>query len=577
MCPAAKLDPMNHRMANLGPVVRRDGWCPICAGEVTFASFDVWLRDHYFCPGCGSIPRERALMHAIEEHRPNWRELRIHEGSPCERGASQKLAGECRHYIQSQFDPDLGFGRQHPLKGYRSEDLEKQTFPDESFDLVITQDVMEHIFDVEAAFREIHRTLKPGGLHIFTTPLVNKDKPSLLRASRRDDGSVAHHFPPEFHGNPMSECGSLVVWHWGFDIARRITHAGAGTAQILDLEDERMGIEGEYLEVVIQSKELSRSPSASSPLPDEPCSPSTTVRNWDSIADGGCLPVYGFHEVESGFVWSTHAFGLFFPAACDEAGATIFSVYNPHTEVTLSCLSSGQRFAVIVPPGEQRIAIDCTRAGCFVEFEITPKILIGSDVRDLGLMFRRVGREPAGGQPFLRLTPEISAARSDIGGNPNGLDRLRAAAGTIGTHILGGFLREAWFRANYVHGALQMQLHVPPWNSHSIPSRTRPVDSIACTCLLRGREEPVVFQRDPKQSNLYVAAWPIRRLADRQTDILSLDEPADLNLQPNTLGRFRWQGVHWRGRGADGLPAAGNIQRVAGPVSLENFLLHGAS
>ncbi len=33
---------------------------------------------------------------------------------------------------------------------------------------------MEHIFDASKAFQEIARTLKSGGAHIFTNPLVNK-------------------------------------------------------------------------------------------------------------------------------------------------------------------------------------------------------------------------------------------------------------------------------------------------------------------------------------------------------------------------------------------------------------------
>ncbi len=236
------------------PFLQRTGWCPICENEATFTSNHEWLRDHYLCPVCGSIPRERALMRILQERFPNWRDLRIHESSPVGRGASAKLAAGCKNYIHSQFDPNLGFGKTHPSKGYRSEDLERQTFADESFDLVVTQDVMEHVFDADAAFREIHRTLKPGGAHIFTTPLVKRDQPSQCRATRGSDGSVVHHGPPEFHGNPMSGEGSLVTWDWGFDITQKISAAGAGTAEILGAADERMGIEGELLEVVVQSK-----------------------------------------------------------------------------------------------------------------------------------------------------------------------------------------------------------------------------------------------------------------------------------------------------------------------------------
>jgi SAM-dependent methyltransferase len=111
-----------------------------------------------------SIPRERALMQVIATRYPNWRDLTIHESSPCNRGTSIKLAQQCRFYTASQYDPQLGFGNTHPNAGYRSENLEKQTFPDGAFDLVVTQDVFEHVFDTPSAFRELHARLGPAGL-----------------------------------------------------------------------------------------------------------------------------------------------------------------------------------------------------------------------------------------------------------------------------------------------------------------------------------------------------------------------------------------------------------------------------
>jgi 2-polyprenyl-3-methyl-5-hydroxy-6-metoxy-1,4-benzoquinol methylase len=40
--------------------------------------------------------------------------------------------------------------------------------PDESFDLVITQDVMEHVFAPAEAFSEIALILNPGGAYILS-------------------------------------------------------------------------------------------------------------------------------------------------------------------------------------------------------------------------------------------------------------------------------------------------------------------------------------------------------------------------------------------------------------------------
>ena len=134
-------------------------------------------------------------MFVIQTRYPNWRNLVIHESSPVNRGASLKLAKQCSSYSASQYDPQLGFGNIHPIAGYRSENLEKQTFSDQSFDLVVTQDVLEHIFDAQAAFKEIARTLRPGGAHIFTTPLVNNGRPSEQRASISDRGSFTTTLP----------------------------------------------------------------------------------------------------------------------------------------------------------------------------------------------------------------------------------------------------------------------------------------------------------------------------------------------------------------------------------------------
>jgi SAM-dependent methyltransferase len=234
-------------------VINNQGHCVVCDSHVTFFSENDWLRDHYLCNNCSSIPRERALMYCIEKFYPNWRELNIHESSPANRGASLKLKNNCKNYIGTHYFPNFAIGKTHST-GWRNEDLENQTFPDESFDLVVTQDVMEHIFNPGLAFSEIARTLKKGGAHIFTVPLVNKEKASIINAKKDREGNVIILGNHDYHGNPVDSQGSLVTMYWGYDICDFILkHSGLYTTTVW-IDNLFLGIKAELIEVLISRK-----------------------------------------------------------------------------------------------------------------------------------------------------------------------------------------------------------------------------------------------------------------------------------------------------------------------------------
>jgi len=232
------------------------GFCPICEQKVVFRSKYGWLRDHFLCSKCNSIPRERALMETVKTYFPNYRDLKIHESSPGARGASIKLKNECSNYSSSHYYRNLRLGEYHPTHGHRCEDLENLTFNDETFDLFITQDVMEHIFDSTKTFKEIARVLKLGGAHIFTAPLVNKNNKSECWASRGNDGEVIYHHEPEYHGDPISDEGSLVTMHWGYDIADFIMLSADMPCTIVMIDNIELGIRAEYIEVVVARKSV---------------------------------------------------------------------------------------------------------------------------------------------------------------------------------------------------------------------------------------------------------------------------------------------------------------------------------
>ncbi|MEO7308932.1 MAG: class I SAM-dependent methyltransferase [Chitinophagaceae bacterium] len=228
------------------------GYCPCCDQQVGFETWNYEMRETFKCLNCGCIPRERALMVTIEKYFPNWKTLSIHESSPAQRGTSVKLKANCNNYTTSQYYPGRPFGT--VIDGHRNEDLEQQTFGDAQFDIVVTQDVLEHVYDPSKTFSEIARTLKPGGAHIFTTPLINKHFPSEVWATKGPDGNPIFTKTPEYHRNPVDPKGSPVTMHWGFDIVDHITAASGLSSTIESIDDLKFGIRSELIEVVVSRK-----------------------------------------------------------------------------------------------------------------------------------------------------------------------------------------------------------------------------------------------------------------------------------------------------------------------------------
>jgi ribosomal protein S27AE len=227
-----------------------DGTCPICGPGAHFVSEHSWLRDHFLCSRCGSIPRERALMATIQSLRPNWHQLTIHESSPGFRGVSPLLKRRAPGYSCSYFDETKPLGAMLSDLDARNENIEAMTFPDRSFDIFITQDVFEHLFDPKRAIREISRVLRPNGILFMTVPLVNRAAPTSRRAERHG-GEIVYLKEAEYHGDPISEKGALVVTDWGFDICEQLAAASGMQAKIVEIDDLQRGIRAEFNEVIV--------------------------------------------------------------------------------------------------------------------------------------------------------------------------------------------------------------------------------------------------------------------------------------------------------------------------------------
>jgi len=82
---------------------------------------------------------------------------------------------------------------------------------------------------------------------------VNKERPTFNRATMRD-GRVEHLVPPVFHGNPISESGSLVTFDYGYDLVERIDGAAPFRTTVWIVDDLWQGIHAEYNEVLVSRK-----------------------------------------------------------------------------------------------------------------------------------------------------------------------------------------------------------------------------------------------------------------------------------------------------------------------------------
>jgi SAM-dependent methyltransferase len=214
------------------------GRCGVCGTVGEFVVTDAPTRETHRCRSCDASLRYRAQAAAIAwayaspelalvelTEVPSFRELEIYE--PGIDGPLRHVLGQQPHYVNSYFWLDVASG--DSLDGVRSEDLRALTFRDESFDLVISSDILEHVRGPLEAFAEIFRVLRPGGRHIFTVPLAWPLPPSTRSRVDYSGPDDVFALPPEYHGSPSDPRGSLVYTDFGMDLPESLRELGFET------------------------------------------------------------------------------------------------------------------------------------------------------------------------------------------------------------------------------------------------------------------------------------------------------------------------------------------------------------
>lgn len=156
--------------------------CNVCNWEGRAFTDDTW-HPGTICPVCRSQVRHRMLSAVFDglSDQPCVDQTALLEGKEIlhfapERQLRNRVAKAASRYTTADYD-----------RGDCDLKLDMSDMPsvnDESFDIVIACDVLEHVPSDLAAMRELHRILRPGGTAILTVP--QKDSP----ATTDEDSSV---------------------------------------------------------------------------------------------------------------------------------------------------------------------------------------------------------------------------------------------------------------------------------------------------------------------------------------------------------------------------------------------------
>lgn len=217
------------------------GYCQAC--EKMTPLIADWLcsdkvtpnyRERLICPDCQlnnrqrfsmgllkqmvqQIPSQPPIIYLYEQVTPFYHYANIHFKSAT--------------IIGSEY-----FGFEHQsgevINGIRHEDAMAMSFADQSIDLIMSNDVYEHVPNFKIALKEANRVIKPGGKLVFSIPFYANRQETEYRAVL-ENGQIKHLLDEQYHGNPMLNKGSLVFNDFGWDILDACQAAGFQDAYVL--------------------------------------------------------------------------------------------------------------------------------------------------------------------------------------------------------------------------------------------------------------------------------------------------------------------------------------------------------
>ena len=193
--------------------------CALCGFkvQVRLRRDEVAVR----CAHCGASAITQSLVDVLLQATDSLADLDVYElsaGGPLVRWLRPRV----RSLTTSEYFPDVPRGSERA--GITCQDVQRLTYPDESFDLCMSTEVFEHVEDDGAGFREILRVLRPGGLHAFTVPL-NLASTTLERTTICG-GERVNVLPAEYHADRYRGQRVFCFRTYGADLAARLADVG---------------------------------------------------------------------------------------------------------------------------------------------------------------------------------------------------------------------------------------------------------------------------------------------------------------------------------------------------------------
>lgn len=202
------------------------GYCAACRGVRKFTvNAGVYfgplpnLREGLVCE-CGLGNRNRLIYSAIALEAENYADVQM---AILERTSVlfQRLQEIYPEIIGSEYiGTDVQGGTMHTAGGIsvRHESITGLSFSSCSLDVIVHNDVLEHVFDYKKALEELYRVLRKGGTLIFTCPFFFRLDREIQKARILPDGSLELLMEPEYHGDPINPQGALTFYHYGWGL-----------------------------------------------------------------------------------------------------------------------------------------------------------------------------------------------------------------------------------------------------------------------------------------------------------------------------------------------------------------------